>query len=234
MSLPRRFIRFAFHLLYHQFAFTYDVVAWLVSFGQWQAWVKTASDRARGQHVLELGHGPGHLLVALARSGRSPIGIDLSPDMIRIARRRVRRERIDIPQVQCRAQALPFRSNTFDSVVSTFPTDYIVDLATLHEVARVTADRGRLVVVVGAQLGKHQPGTRVIEWLYRLTGQREATFDQVTSLFKQAGLSAHVETETIGLNTVTMVVADKAATGDEKRSMNQTTVREDSRYSRAV
>jgi ubiquinone/menaquinone biosynthesis C-methylase UbiE len=209
MSLPRRFVKFAFHLLYHQLAFTYDTVAWLVSLGQWQAWGHAAIDRVRGQRVLELGHGPGHLLIALARSGRKPIGIDLSPDMIRLAQQRIRREGVAIPQVRGRVQALPFRSGTFDSVVATFPTEYIAELATLREVARVTTGRGRLIVVVGTQLGKHQPGTRVIEWLYRITGQREATFDQGESLFEQAGLSEHVETETIGINTVTIVVAEK-------------------------
>src|SRR5512147_1621186 len=124
-SLPRRFIKFGFHLLYHEFAFTYDAVAWLVSLGQWQAWGRTALSRVRGSRVLEIGHGPGHLLIALARSGRQPIGIDLSPDMIQIARRNIRRAGVNAPQVHCRVQALPFRSGVFDSVVSTFPTDYI-------------------------------------------------------------------------------------------------------------
>ena len=78
-TLPRRVIKFGFHLLYHELAFTYDAVAWLVSLGQWQAWGRTALDRVRGPRVLEIGHGPGHLLIALARSGRQPIGIDLSP-----------------------------------------------------------------------------------------------------------------------------------------------------------
>jgi ubiquinone/menaquinone biosynthesis C-methylase UbiE len=93
--LPRRLIKLGFHLLYHQFAFTYDAVAWLVSLGQWQAWGRTALKWVRGPRVLELGHGPGHLLIALARSGRQPIGIDLSPQMIRLAQRHPagRRER---------------------------------------------------------------------------------------------------------------------------------------------
>ena len=126
-----------------ELAFTYDAVAWLVSLGQWQAWGRTALDRVRGPRVLEIGHGPGHLLIALARSGRRPIGIDLSPQMIRIAQRNIRQAGVNVPQVQCRVQALPFRSGEFDSVVSTFPSDYIADLATLREVQRVTNERGK-------------------------------------------------------------------------------------------
>jgi ubiquinone/menaquinone biosynthesis C-methylase UbiE len=208
-TLPRRLVKFGFHVLYHELAFTYDTVAWLVSLGQWQAWGRTALDRVRGPRVLEIGHGPGHLLIALARSGRQAIGIDLSPQMIYIAQQNIRRAAVHAPQVQCRVQALPFRSGVFDSVVSTFPSDYIADLATLREVQRVTNERGRLIVVFGAQLIGREPSKRLIEWLYRLTGQREAKFDDEESIFDQVGMPAQIETETVGASTVTLVVAEK-------------------------
>jgi ubiquinone/menaquinone biosynthesis C-methylase UbiE len=208
-TLPRRLVQFGFHLLYHQFAFMYDAVAWLVSLGQWQAWGGTALDRMRGPRVLEIGHGPGHLLIALARSGRRPIGIDLSPQMMRLAQRNIRQAGVTARQVQCRVQALPFRSGEFDSVVSTFPSDYIADLATLREVQRVTNDRGRLIVVFGAQFIGREPSKLLIEWLYRLTGQREAKFDHEDSIFDRVGMPARIETETIGASTVTLVVAEK-------------------------
>jgi ubiquinone/menaquinone biosynthesis C-methylase UbiE len=206
--LPRRVVKLGFHLLYHQFAFTYDAVAWFVSLGQWQLWGRTALKRVRGQRVLEIGHGPGHLLITLARAGRHPIGIDLSPDMIRLARKNIRRAGVTAPQVQCRVQALPFRSGTFDSIVSTFPTEYIADRATLREVQRVTNAQGRLIVVVGAQLIGRAPSKVFIEWLYRITGQRDVRFDE-ESIFDQLGMPARIETETIGTSLVTLIVAEK-------------------------
>jgi ubiquinone/menaquinone biosynthesis C-methylase UbiE len=220
-TLYRRFIRFAFQLLYHQLAFTYDTVAWLVSFGQWRAWGQTALDRVRGPRVLELGHGPGHLLIALARSERSarsghlrPIGIDLSPHMIAQAQRRIKHTGLSIPQVRCRVEALPFRSGTFDSAVSTFPTEYIADPRTLAEVARVTNERGRLVVVLGAQFGRRTPSTRFVDWLYRITGQREPSVEAEPDVFARLGMTAHVETEVVGGSTVTIVVAEKIMPGN--------------------
>lgn len=208
--LPRRVVKLGFHLLYHQFAFTYDAVAWFVSLGQWQVWGRTALKRVRGQRVLEIGHGPGHLLITLARSGHlRPIGIDLSPEMIRIAHRNIRQAGVKAPQVRCRVQELPFRSGVFDSVVSTFPSDYIGDLATLREVQRVTNEQGRLIVVFGAQLIGREPSKLLIEWLYRLTGQREAKFDGEDSIFDRVGMPARIETETIGASMVTLIVADK-------------------------
>ena len=209
-TLFRRLIRFAFQLLYNQLAFTYDAVAWLVSFGQWQAWGRTALDRVRGSRVLELGHGPGHLLIALGRAGGCrPIGIDLSPHMIAQAQHRIRRAGLSIPQVRCRVEALPFRSGTFDSAVSTFPTEYIANPRTLAEVVRVTNAHGRLIIVVGAQFGQHTPGTRFVDWLYRITGQREPSVEAEPDLFEQLNLSARVETEVVGASTVTIVVAEK-------------------------
>jgi ubiquinone/menaquinone biosynthesis C-methylase UbiE len=159
--------------------------------------------------VLEIGHGPGHLLIALARSGRQPIGIDLSPQMIRLAQRNIRQAGVNVPQAQCRVQALPFRSGEFDSVVATFPSDYIADLAALREVQRVTNGRGRLIVVFGAQLVGREPSKLLIEWLYRLTGQRDAQPDEEESIFDRVGMPARIETETIGASTVTLVVAEK-------------------------
>jgi ubiquinone/menaquinone biosynthesis C-methylase UbiE len=212
-TLPRRLLksgfRLGFHLLYHELAFTYDAVAWLVSLGQWPAWGRTALDRVRGPRVLEIGHGPGHLLIALARSGRRPIGIDLSPQMSRLAQRNIRQAGVRVPQVQCRGQALPFRSGEFDSVVAAFPSDYIAAPATLREVQRVTNERGRLIVVFGAQLIGREPGKLLIEWLYRITGQREAQLDDEESIFERAGMPARVETQTVGASTVTLIVAEK-------------------------
>jgi ubiquinone/menaquinone biosynthesis C-methylase UbiE len=215
--LPCRVVKCGFHLLYHQFAFTYDAVAWGVSLGQWQAWGRTALPRVRGPRVLELGHGPGHLLIALGRSGQlRPIGVDASPEMIRLAHQHIRQAGLMVPQVQCRVQALPFRSGTFDSVVSTFPTDYIADPATLREVQRVTNERGRLIVVVGAQLIGRALSKVFIEWLYRITGQRDATFDE-ESIFDRLGLPARIETETVGASRVTLIVAEKkSATPDDR------------------
>jgi ubiquinone/menaquinone biosynthesis C-methylase UbiE len=95
----------------------------------------------RGRRILELAHGPGHLLAALKQAGYEPVGIDLSPRMGRQAARRLRRAGLDAPLVRCRAEALPFRSGVFDAAVATFPTNFILDPLTLRDIARVTNQR---------------------------------------------------------------------------------------------
>jgi ubiquinone/menaquinone biosynthesis C-methylase UbiE len=205
----KRLARLGLRLLYNELAWAYDVVAWCVSLGRWKAWGRTAIGYVRGRRVLELGHGPGHLLIALKQAGYVPVGIDLSAHMTRQASRRLRRAGVDVPLLRCRAQALPIRSGWFDSAVATFPTDYIVDPLTLHEVARVTVAGGRLVIVAAAALGGRGPLPKLIEALYRVTGQSEPRPSEHEPAFGSTGWSVRTEYERVGSSRVVLVVADK-------------------------
>ena len=209
----RFLIRTFFRLLYHEMAWTYDLVAWLVSFGQWKAWGRAAIPRLRGQRILELAHGPGHLLVAMRDAGLAPVGLDLSPQMGRLARERLRRMdrkgdtlRAISPLVRARAQAMPFRSGAFDSIVSTFPAEFIVEPATLKEIARVMKQEGRAVVVLGVAFKRSLPA-RFLEWLYTATGQREPTPSHLADALAEAGLVIEMEREPMGMVDVFVAVA---------------------------
>lgn len=180
--LWHQFLNLFFRLLYNQCAWAYDGVSWVVSLGAWKAWGRTVIPHIRGERVLELAHGPGHLLVAMERAGYEPVGVDISPAMGRLAGRHWRQaartgqiEPSAAPLVQAAAQALPFRSDRFDSLVSTFPTEFILDPATLREAARVIRHRGRFVIALQArpERGNGCVWCRILDWLYRVTGQAE-------------------------------------------------------------
>ena len=155
-----------FHWLYHGGAWAYDGVAALASMGRWTRWVTRVLDQVEGTWVLELGHGPGHLLAAMARQGLRPVGLDPSPAMGQRARRRTGSS---VPLVRGRAQALPFRDEVFDTVVATFPAPFIRDPRTWQEAARVLRPGGRVVVVFAAQPPPSLLGV-LWRWLYRLAG----------------------------------------------------------------
>lgn len=203
------FLRLFFRLLYNEFAWTYDVVAWVVSLGHWTAWGRTTISHLRGERVLELAHGPGHLLVAMQKRGLAPMGLDLSPYMGRLARRRLRKAGLAVPLIRARAQALPFCDGCFDSVVSTFPTEFILDPATLRETARVLQADGRLVVAAWARLIERDPLSRFIGWLYRVTGQAEPLPGGGEAVLAQAGFTARTVWERVGHSRVMLVVAEK-------------------------
>ncbi len=200
------FIRLFFRLLYHEAAFTYDLVAGLVSLGQWWAWGRTAIPYLRGERVLELAHGPGHLLVTLAERGWSPVGLDLSLQMGRLARRRLRRAGLSLPLVRARAESLPFRDRCFDSLVATFPTEFIFAPETLAEARRVLRPGGRLVVVAGARMVGGNPLARFIRWLYRVTGQDTLLPDGPGAPLQRAGLSVRLVRERVGGSEVVLLL----------------------------
>ncbi len=54
-----RFLRWAFGRFYREFAWTYDLVAAIVSRGHWRHWIVAAVPWLQGDAVLELGSGTG-------------------------------------------------------------------------------------------------------------------------------------------------------------------------------
>src|SRR5690606_24508869 len=108
---PRLFVgllRFAFGLLYNQLAWTYDLVAWVVSVGRWNEWIETVRGYIKGPRVLELGHGPGHLQGSLLKQGGLAVyGLDLSAAMGRQAMGRLRRQRLTPALVQADGRRIP-------------------------------------------------------------------------------------------------------------------------------
>ncbi|HET9494037.1 MAG TPA: methyltransferase domain-containing protein [Chloroflexia bacterium] len=167
-TVRARLLKLAFESLYGPFAWAYDWVSRTFFMGQWRVWQRAALPHLRGTRVLELGMGTGNLQIDMARAGLQPVGIDLSPQMLRQARRKWKRLGI-APFRMCRARAtaLPFPDAAFDSVVSTFPSEYIADERTLAEVSRVLRPGGRLVVVPGGWLNPKGAKGRALEGVSR-------------------------------------------------------------------
>ncbi|HZD10908.1 MAG TPA: class I SAM-dependent methyltransferase, partial [Candidatus Binatia bacterium] len=145
--LWRWLVSTGFRLLYNELAWTYDAVSWLVSRGEWRKWQMSALPFVDGACVLEIAHGPGHMLLALAKSGRNVTGLDTSRQMGRIAARRLRHAGEPVALVRGVAQSLPFQDHAFDTVYCSFPTSFIADRRTLEAVHRVLRANGRLVIV---------------------------------------------------------------------------------------
>jgi len=177
------------------------------------AWGRTSMSYLQGGRVLELAHGPGHLLISLKRSGYQPFGIDLSPSMGKQAAKRLRRAGCEVPLVRCQAQFLPFRSGSFDDVIATFPTDYILDPSTLSEVARVTSGRGRLIIVAGGQKDSDKPNPHFLDWLSKITGKTEASSD---SAFQKAGMPVRFEWQPVEGGLAILIIAEKMDALDHK------------------
>ncbi len=186
----RRFMRFFYFLLYHPLAFTYDLVAWVVSFGKWNDWVLSIFPLIEGTRILELGHGPGHLQRFLLDRGLSPAALDESTQMGRLAKRRLGGKH---KLARGLAQSLPFPTDHFDTVVSTFPSEYIFEAETLAEIRRVLTPAGRLVILPVAF-----PSNGFLKWLYKVTGETPEELDnalkeRVQQAFEKAGFEMEAQ-----------------------------------------
>ena len=170
-----KLIRFGFQQFYTTFAWTYDAIASLVSFGEWKAWGEAALNFVPASaRVLEIAHGPGHLHVTLRQRGFDVVSLDRSPQMANLLRQRSAANQIAQRQLLADARTLPFGDGRFDCVVSTFPAGFIFASETLAEVRRVLAPGGRLVIVPSATFRKADAPTRLVQLTYRLTGQNTA------------------------------------------------------------
>ena len=188
MNLSQRFMRVFFNLLYHPFAFTYDLVATTVSIGQWKNWVYSILPFIEGNRILELGHGPGHLQRTLLNLGLVAVAIDESAPMGILARRRLGSSH---RLIRALAQKIPFTPESFDSVVSTFPTEYIFDTRTLSEANRVLRSGGRLIILLAAW-----PKNPVLAWLFNVTGQSPSmAYESIKSKIIKTLTDANFKTE---------------------------------------
>jgi len=189
----RPLFRFAFHLLYHQLAFTYDLVSALVSRGHWRGWTRAAIPRLLGARVLEVPCGTGNLLLDLCMAGYAPIGVDLSPAMMRIAQGKLKRARGNAPLVRARVQALPFACGAFDSIVMTFPPEFIFDQGAFAELRRVLHDGGRLIWVDAGRLLPYDFPSRALNRALDTVSGESRFADVARELLTRAGFESSVE-----------------------------------------
>jgi len=96
--------------------------------------------------VLDIGCGNGTLLKHLAPYISRGCGVDISEEMIRLARRSC----AGVPGLEFTAaggEQLPFQAGTFDAVISFFSFRYLDWKAVMPEIIRVLKSSGRLIVV---------------------------------------------------------------------------------------
>ena len=179
--------------------------------GQWRKWQSAAAPSSQIGDLLELGSGPGHLLADLSRSGYRSVGLESSSQMVRRAQRNLVRRGINPMLTQGRAQALPFRSNHFSDIIATFPSEYILDPATLMEAFRVLQPGGELVIVGLAQITGDSLADRFASWLYRFTGQSGDPREEWKIPFQEAGFSPRFEIVEQERARVLRVVGSKPA-----------------------
>lgn len=95
-----------------------------------------------GARAIELGCGPGHICKQMADAGAKVTGVDISPEMVALARRTY----ADIEFLQGSADELSLDGDTFDVALINFSIHHFARPSmAIAEVRRVLKPGGRLV-----------------------------------------------------------------------------------------
>jgi len=211
LHFVKTLLRFFFKLLYHQLAFAYDFVAATVSVGQWKNWVSSILPFITGTRILEIGHGPGHLQRILLSRGLNAVAIDESKPMGLLAQRNTDGK---ATLARALAQGLPFADATFDTVIATFPAEYINDPQTLFEVKRCLSDGGRFIVLMAALQKGRKPLERMMSLLFRITHQSpsnplEDVKEKLCAPFVEADFEVEVQELQVKSSLLLVILANK-------------------------
>jgi ubiquinone/menaquinone biosynthesis C-methylase UbiE len=126
---------------------------------------RSAITSARGL-VLEIGVGSGLNLSLYGPETARGVGIDPSPELLRLARKRAAQALVPVSLVRASAEGIPFTDAAFDTIVMTWTLCSIPNpITALNEMRRVLKPSGRLLFVEHGL----SPEIRTARWQRQLT-----------------------------------------------------------------
>ena len=174
---------------YNSMAPLYNSLDWMTCGAWWtlQSRALEYIEEEGPSRILEVGFGPGRLFCQMAKDSgsggggggggsisdknhrRIMDGIDLAKGMCDFTRQRLEKEGLDGTIVQGSVYDLPYSSNTFDDVVTTFAFSGFSDgQLAMKEMVRVTKLNGKVVIVdIGLPSDKNKVGmfwAQLWEW----------------------------------------------------------------------
>jgi SAM-dependent methyltransferase len=148
-----------------------EIWNWETSAGRirWARRVKMLSSHLKpGMTVLELGCGTGSFTRELARSGADVVAIDVSPELLEMAK-----ANCSAPNVQYQIQnayALTYSEGTFDSVVGSSVLHHLEIEAALRKIYRVLKPRGTILLTEPNMLNPQIAIQKNVLWIKRKLG----------------------------------------------------------------
>lgn len=157
--------------MFDHIAPTYDRLNHILSLSIDKLWRRRVVKNVRrlgAKHILDVATGTADLAIAMARKieGSTICGVDLSPQMLEVARTKVAKQGLEkqITLMEGNAEHLELNSESVDAVTIAFGIrNFENKEACLRELARIIRKDGHLVI-----LEFSNPTNPVIGYLYRL------------------------------------------------------------------
>ena len=141
----RRYVRRLFATIAHR----YDFITGALSYGQDRRWKRLLihlADVAPGDHVLDLACGTGDLAFASSAAAGRAVGLDVTLEMLRLAKGKAAPPGAHLSWVAGDMVALPFPDARFTVVTIGYGLRNVPDLAAaISEIRRVLAPEGRML-----------------------------------------------------------------------------------------
>ena len=130
----------------------YDSIIKIFAFSEFYQKIAHQIPQDKTVHILDVGCGTANLAIAIKR--RSPnaeiSGIDPDERILKIAKEKIKKEKLDIKLVKAYAQKLPLKSQSFEYVVSSFAVHHIpshLKNQAFYEMHRVLRKNGTILII---------------------------------------------------------------------------------------
>ncbi len=141
-------------LMFNKIACEYDFLNHVLSLGMdkyWRRKVVAVLKNFSSQEILDVATGTGDLAISVnAISPQKIVGIDISTEMLEKGREKISKKNLShkISLLQGDSENLPFKNESFDTVISAFGVRNFENLSVgLQEMFRVLKKNGRIVIL---------------------------------------------------------------------------------------
>ena len=205
----------------------YDLLAWLLTLGRERAFRARLVELARlepGDAVLDVGCGTGTLAIAAKRrvgATGTVHGIDASPEMIELAKRKATKSGVDVMFHTAIVEALPFPDAHFDAVTSTLMLHHLPRLLRQQcasEMRRVLKPGGRVLAVDFTTPARERKGL-----IARFHRHGALALPDITALLSEAGMHV-VESGSVGVSDLHFAFATAPSDRGDDRDDGETIV----------
>jgi ubiquinone/menaquinone biosynthesis C-methylase UbiE len=201
-------LRQLYRLLYGRLVYFYDPLSSWISMGEWERWQKISLTDVIGPRVLDLACGTGTLLTRLPDFVKQPLGIDISPQMLAIAKEKGTRTNRRADLIRASATSLPIKSTTLSSILITFPPRDLINPESIREIYRVLEPSGHLVIIDNGLLKSRSVTARIRNALL-VNVREDCGLKRIRQMFQDAGFDTTLIHKHIDISSVWIVFGRK-------------------------